>query len=66
LRLPLIQVKAELEKQIDISFINDDEVLIAFLEMKLAESKGKRVNPDVAEKGIYLSGTPLFQTWCEE
>jgi hypothetical protein len=44
IRLPLIEVKAELEKQIDLGFLNDDEVLIAFLELKLAEAKAKRSN----------------------
>jgi hypothetical protein len=35
-------VKADLERQIDLSFLETDEELIAFLEMKLADLKKQR------------------------
>ena len=36
---PLTQVKEDVEKQIDLSFLESDEVLISYLEQKLVQSK---------------------------
>ncbi len=49
LRLPLVNIKEELEKYVDLGFLESDESLITYLEGKLALARMKRYKGETAD-----------------
>lgn len=63
MRLPLTQVKAEIEKLIDLNQLNSDDDLIAYLRQYLTDAKAQRGDAGNMRIEMSFIDSQLFKSW---